>query len=221
MLHEELKIICDQVREINAQEERLRLEWVKLTSHPKNILLRLALIFFTILGVLLFLGGIIGVLREGLTPENSLALFFGAPAIYMWHRETKKIERINADQDGLSEKRSQLVYQLEKLGRNLKKIQRKKLESDMLLINWEGRPAVSISSVEAYAILEPNGHWKKVDAADVSQTGHVVAYEDDFYKIFGDQHPNLNAGGLISNLVDDDKRFDWLTYLYPNSPREN
>lgn len=50
----------------------------------------------------------------------------------------------------------------------------------MIFVNWDGRPAISISPLEAVAIVRPGGDWISVDAEDVFNTGGVISTEDDF-----------------------------------------
>lgn len=54
----------------------------------------------------------------------------------------------------------------------------------MMLVDWDGRPAISISPSEAVAILAPGGPWTPVDAADVWSTGRVIADETAFKSAF-------------------------------------
>ena len=54
----------------------------------------------------------------------------------------------------------------------------------MIFVNWDGRPAISISPAEAVAILEPGGAWTPVDGPDVFETGRVIPDEAAFMSAF-------------------------------------
>ena len=62
--------------------------------------------------------------------------------------------------------------------------------SDRILVDWDGRPAISFSVTEALAILTPGGSWTAVDGPDVFNTGRVIpdekAFMSRFERTFGD-----------------------------------
>ena len=56
--------------------------------------------------------------------------------------------------------------------------------SDRILVDWDGRPAISFSVTEALAILTPGGSWTAVDGPDVFNTGRVIPDENAFISLF-------------------------------------
>ena len=55
------------------------------------------------------------------------------------------------------------------------------------LTDWDGRPAVSLNAVVAFAILKHGDYWTRVDGLDVRQTGKLC-FTDDWarrFKSFG------------------------------------
>ncbi len=56
----------------------------------------------------------------------------------------------------------------------------------MFFVNWEFRPALlSDDRLSAVAVLEEGGAWETVDAAEVVDSGRVVA-PDVFRRTFGE-----------------------------------
>ena len=41
------------------------------------------------------------------------------------------------------------------------------------LTDWDGRPAISLNALDAFAILTPGDYWTRVDGPDVRDTGKL------------------------------------------------
>ena len=60
-------------------------------------------------------------------------------------------------------------------------------KGSVALSDWDGRPAVSLNAVDAFAILKPGDYWTRVDGSDVIDTGKLC-FTDDWarrFKSFG------------------------------------
>ena len=51
------------------------------------------------------------------------------------------------------------------------------------LTYWDGRPAVSLNALDAFAILKPGDYWARVDGPDVRETGKLC-FTDDWARMF-------------------------------------
>ena len=51
------------------------------------------------------------------------------------------------------------------------------------LTDWDGRPAISLNAVDAFAILKPGDYWTRVDGLDVRETGKMC-FTDDWARTF-------------------------------------
>jgi hypothetical protein len=59
-----------------------------------------------------------------------------------------------------------------------------KKDRELIYSDWDGRPAVSVSPAEAYAILERYGEWIKVDGQDVFHSSKIIPTREAFQKTF-------------------------------------
>ena len=57
-------------------------------------------------------------------------------------------------------------------------------DRELIYSDWDGRPAVSVSPAEAYAILERYGEWIKVDGQDVFHSSKIIPTREAFQKTF-------------------------------------
>ena len=46
------------------------------------------------------------------------------------------------------------------------------------LTDWDGRPAISLNALDAFAILTPGDYWTRVDGPDVRDTGKLCFTDD-------------------------------------------
>ena len=51
------------------------------------------------------------------------------------------------------------------------------------LTDWDGRPAISLSVSDAFAILKPGDYWTRVDGPDVRETGKLC-FTDQWSRMF-------------------------------------
>ena len=51
------------------------------------------------------------------------------------------------------------------------------------LTDWDGRPAISLNAVDAFAILKPGDYWTRVDGPDVRETSKLC-FTDDWARMF-------------------------------------
>lgn len=212
MLHPELKALCDKLTFVDDRMEGLNQERDLIKS--RDTWLRAVLLLFA---AAMFVSGLFGVLDEGLTFDNGIALAIGVPAVYFWHRADKNNVRVTEEYESLRVKGELLVRQLQATHSKLRFETEDKLKGEMILVNWDGRPAISFSASSAYAILEPSGSWLKVDAVDVSRTGKVIPDTPSFYKAFSNQFNRAIIDDAISRAVDTDGTLDWLTYYKNHS----
>ena len=42
------------------------------------------------------------------------------------------------------------------------------------LADWDGRPAISLNAIDAFAILKPGDYWTRVDGPDVKRQASCV-----------------------------------------------
>ena len=56
------------------------------------------------------------------------------------------------------------------------------------LADWDGRPAISLNSLDAFAILKPGEYWTRVDGLDVRNTGSICTSDRwaNMFKSFGE-----------------------------------
>ena len=55
------------------------------------------------------------------------------------------------------------------------------------LADWDGRPAISLNALDAFAILKSGDYWTRVDGLDVRETGKLC-FTDQWasrFKSFG------------------------------------
>ena len=43
------------------------------------------------------------------------------------------------------------------------------------LADWDGRPAISLNALDAFAILKSGDYWTRVDGLDVRETGKLCS----------------------------------------------
>ena len=43
------------------------------------------------------------------------------------------------------------------------------------LTDWDGRPAISLNAIDAFAILKPGDYWTRVDGLDVRNTAKLCS----------------------------------------------
>lgn len=55
------------------------------------------------------------------------------------------------------------------------------------LADWDGRPAISLNAVDAFAILKSGDYWTRVDGLDVRETGKLCLTDQwaSRFKSFG------------------------------------
>ena len=60
-------------------------------------------------------------------------------------------------------------------------------KSGVALADWDGRPAISLNILDAFAILKPGDYWTRVDGPDVRETGKLCLTDDwaRMFKNFG------------------------------------
>jgi hypothetical protein len=58
-----------------------------------------------------------------------------------------------------------------------------KMTEEIILLDWESRPAVQIKGGRAYAIVSKDGSWKEVISAEVSDSGHLISAKE-FFRVF-------------------------------------
>ena len=65
----------------------------------------------------------------------------------------------------------------------------------IILVSWDGRPAIAYPNGLAVAILAPGDFWEPVDGNDVFNTAKVIATGDDFKEKFFETYgePILSA----------------------------
>ena len=63
------------------------------------------------------------------------------------------------------------------------------------LTDWDGRPAISLSVSDAFAILKPGDYWTRVDGPDVRDTGKLC-FTDQWSRMF------KSFGKAISEAAD-------------------
>ena len=51
------------------------------------------------------------------------------------------------------------------------------------LADWNGRPAISLNALDAFAILKSGDYWTRVDGLDVRETGKLCS-TDDWARMF-------------------------------------
>jgi hypothetical protein len=66
--------------------------------------------------------------------------------------------------------------------------------SELMFVNWEGRPAV-ISGSRAWAVLAKGEGWSKVNSSEVAESGRVSSGEE-IGTVFGSWM--RDAGGWVS-----------------------
>ena len=157
-----------------------------------------------ILTVLIALGSVFSILQRGLTAESALALIVGIPAIYLWTKSDKEKAERDSLIGRLYQKDKQLSDERRKVLRAIAEKRKEEIRSSMLFVNWDGRPAVSISPSLAYAIVKPNGDWEAVDAADVFSTGNIIPTEEMLKRRFERIYGPFDVDTLVSRLVHED-----------------
>jgi len=212
MIHPELKAHCDRFIALNDRMEELREELDRIKR--KDTWYKAIILLF---GLLMFVVGFVGVLDEGLNVENATALALGIPALYIVRRAEKAKERILNEYEQLHLKSELLDRKLQSAHSRLRYEKEEKLRGNMMLVDWDGRPAISFSAVSAYAILEPEGSWVEVDAADVSNSGKVISDKPSFHATFSDQYHKAIIADAVSLAVNADTNLDWVTYYEKHS----
>ena len=55
------------------------------------------------------------------------------------------------------------------------------------LTDWDGRPAISLNALDAFAILKSGDYWTRVDGLDVRETGKLCSADNwaSRFKSFG------------------------------------
>ena len=74
------------------------------------------------------------------------------------------------------------------------------IKGGVALTDWDGRPAVSLNAVDAFAILKPGDYWTRVDGPDVRETSKLC-FTDQWsrmFKSFG--KPVAEAADWYGNL---------------------
>ena len=56
-------------------------------------------------------------------------------------------------------------------------------KGSVALTDWDGRPAISLNAVDAFAILKPGDYWTRVDGPDVRETGKLC-FTDQWARMF-------------------------------------
>ena len=51
------------------------------------------------------------------------------------------------------------------------------------LTDWDGRPAVSLNALDAFALLKPGDYWTRVDGLDVRNIGELC-FTDEWARMF-------------------------------------
>ena len=51
------------------------------------------------------------------------------------------------------------------------------------LTDWDGRPAISLNALDAFAILKSGEYWTRVDGPDVRETGKLCS-TDQWARVF-------------------------------------
>ena len=215
MLHPELKAICDRFIALNVRVKLLDSRHDR--SKRNDTWYRAIILLF---GLLMFVVGFVGVLDEGLTVENATALALGIPALYILLRAEKDSERIQKEYEQLQSQEEALNQKLRETHSRLRREKEEKLRGSMVLVDWDGRPAISFSAACAYAILEPEGSWVEVDAADVSNSGKVIPDKASFYEAFNRSYPILQhtrISGALWRVLESDETLDWSAYYEKHS----
>lgn len=158
-----------------------------------------------VVAMLIALGGIFDILKRGLTIESILTLVIAGPLVYDWHQSDKHKERQRLQIDKLYRKEKSLAEERRRVIHVIFQNRKDNIRSSIMFVDWDGRPAVSLSPSEAYAILQHNGKWEKVDAADVFSTGKLVPSEEILRIRFEKLYGLIDVDPLISRLASEDR----------------
>ena len=87
------------------------------------------------------------------------------------------------------------------------------LEKDMILVNWNDKPAVVFSGSKAYFIEQPHGEWLKVDGKSVLSVGKIIPDVETFDMEFQNKYGyRRSVQELPDELVCWDESFDYESY---------
>ena len=186
MIHPELKAHCDRMFIAQTKFEEARLAGEQARHRNYRRLIWLAVIIASLAIGLKFLD-------LTLATETILAVLLAAPYLYVLITGKSAEKKLSEESHRRFNHMAQLRTELPVLCSRLKNSHISQLERDMILVDWQGKPAVVFSGSHAYAIVKPEGDWIEVDGTGVLNTGKIISDAETFDQMFKEQYGYLGS----------------------------
>lgn len=188
MIHPELKTHCDRLFIAQTKFEEARIAHNKVTDSKQKTLNWLGGII-----LVLCLGKIVGIIDLELTAETLLVILTCGPFGFVLLKKSKAEKKLLEERNRRFNQMDQLRTELPSLRERLQNSHISQLERDMILVDWQGKPAVVFTGSHAYAIVKPEGDWMEVDGTSVLNTGKIIPDAETFDQMFKKQYGYLGS----------------------------
>ena len=169
MIHPELKTLCDRQFEASTKHAQLSSE-----HQEKHVLdIKLAWSFAGALGFAGF-ARMAGWMEINFWWSGLVMVIAFIVALRRMSAHDKRQNEVQKYY-GLS---NDLKSEIEERTGELQEDHIDRLIDEMILVDWQGKPAVVFSGSTGYAILKPYDDWEEVDSSEVLSTGKVIPDED-------------------------------------------
>lgn len=207
MLHPELKLLCDRYFEAATKHSDLIPVYDKQKKSDK-MLGKLFVGFIVVWGI-----ANITIIDFSDTIDFILIMLIAIPAFIIYNKRLKAIEQMENDLVKYHNLWVTLKENLVETSDILRNKKIEQLEKDMILVNWNEKPAVVFSGSKAYVIEQPRGDWRKVDGKSVLSVGKIIPDIETFDVEFQDQYGyRRSVQELLDELVCGDESFDHQAY---------
>ena len=211
MIHPELKAHCESLCAATIKFEEARIAHDKVTDSKQRTLNWLA-------GVAIALGllRIVGIIDLEYAAEVTLVVVICSPFAFVLLKKSRAEKKLSEERDRRFNRMDQLRTELPSLRERLQNKYVSQLERDMILVDWQGKPAVVFSGSHAYAIVKPEGDWMEVDGTSVLNTGKIIPDAETFDQMFKEQYGYIQGVQKFPRSLlwhDKDDMFDDREYL--------
>jgi hypothetical protein len=188
VIHPELKTHCDRLFIAQSKFEEARIAHNKATASKQKTLNWLA-------GVAVALGllRIVGIIDLEYAAEVTLVVVICSPFAFVLLKKSRAEKKLSEERHRRFIHMDQLRKELPDLRERLQNKYVSQLERDMILVDWQGKPAVVFSGSHAYAIVKPEGDWMEVDGTSVLNTGKIISGAETFDQMFKEQYGYLGS----------------------------
>lgn len=188
MIHPELKAHCDSLCAAKIKFEEARTAHNKATDSKQR-----ALNWSGGLVLVFAFAKLVGIIDLEFALELTLVIVIFGPFAYLNLKRSKAEKKFLEERNRRFDRMDQLRTELPDLRNRLKNSHISQLERDMILVDWQGKPAVVFSGSHAYAIVKPEGDWMEVDGTSVLNTGMIISDAETFDKMFKEQYGYLGS----------------------------